>query len=77
MSYFANASLSPPQCVFEAGAKTDHSISLRRNKREWIVPPKILEENEDYTRQESIARVSMHSFLLQIIVLFFCTLFFN
>ncbi|KAK3516566.1 hypothetical protein QTP70_021977 [Hemibagrus guttatus] len=44
-------------CVFEAGAKADHSVSLRRNKREWIIPPQILEENVDYTKQSSIARI--------------------
>ncbi|TSK58111.1 Desmoglein-2 [Bagarius yarrelli] len=42
-------------CGFEA--KADHSVSLRRNKREWIVPPQILEENVDYTKQLFIAKI--------------------
>ncbi|XP_060773614.1 desmoglein-2.1-like [Neoarius graeffei] len=44
-------------CVFEAGAKADHSVSLQRHRREWIVPPQILEENVDYTKKPFIARI--------------------
>lgn len=53
----------PTQSVFGAEAKTVHSGSLRRYKREWIVPPQILEENVDYTKQIYIARVRMHSLI--------------
>ncbi|KAF5900438.1 desmoglein-2-like, partial [Clarias magur] len=45
-------------CVFEAGAKAEQSaVSLKRHRREWIVPPQILEENVDYTKQSFIARI--------------------
>ncbi|XP_060773607.1 desmoglein-2.1-like [Neoarius graeffei] len=44
-------------CVFEAGAKADHSVSLQRHRREWIIPPQILEENVDYTKKPFIARI--------------------
>ncbi|KAF7690207.1 hypothetical protein HF521_012011 [Silurus meridionalis] len=44
-------------CVFEAKAKADHAVSLQRHRREWIVPPQVLEENVDYTKQSSIARI--------------------
>uniref|UniRef100_A0A4W5NDA5 Cadherin domain-containing protein n=1 Tax=Hucho hucho TaxID=62062 RepID=A0A4W5NDA5_9TELE len=32
-------------------------LKLRRQKREWIIPPKRLKENVDYTRQEYIAKI--------------------
>lgn len=32
--------------------------SLVRKRRHWIPPPKQLEENVDYTQQESVAKVS-------------------
>ncbi|XP_060773610.1 desmoglein-2.1-like [Neoarius graeffei] len=44
-------------CVFEAGAKSDYSVLLQRHRREWIVPPQILEENVDYTKKPFIARI--------------------
>ncbi|MCI4389384.1 hypothetical protein PGIGA_G00097330 [Pangasianodon gigas] len=44
-------------CVFETGAKADHPVPLQRHRREWIVPPQILEENVDYTKQSFIARI--------------------
>lgn len=59
MSYKCFSVFPPPQCVFKARAKADHPISLQRHKREWIVPPQILEENVDYTKQSFIARVRM------------------
>uniref|UniRef100_A0A8C2D4Z0 Desmoglein 2 n=1 Tax=Cyprinus carpio TaxID=7962 RepID=A0A8C2D4Z0_CYPCA len=34
-----------------------HSVALHRQKREWIVPPQILEENVDYTKREFIAKI--------------------
>uniref|UniRef100_A0AAY5F2M2 Cadherin domain-containing protein n=1 Tax=Electrophorus electricus TaxID=8005 RepID=A0AAY5F2M2_ELEEL len=33
------------------------SVALHRQKREWVVPPKILEENVDYTKSGPIARI--------------------
>jgi len=44
--------------VFEAEARFKHSAALHRQKREWIVPPQILEENIDYTKRDFIAKVS-------------------
>jgi len=44
--------------VFEAEARFQHSAALHRQKREWIVPPQILEENIDYTKRDFIAKVS-------------------
>ncbi|KAM9458364.1 desmoglein-2-like protein [Salvelinus alpinus] len=32
-------------------------LKLRRQKREWIIPPKRLKENVDYTSQEYIAKI--------------------
>uniref|UniRef100_A0AAY5EYT6 Cadherin domain-containing protein n=1 Tax=Electrophorus electricus TaxID=8005 RepID=A0AAY5EYT6_ELEEL len=40
--------------VFKAA---DVSVALHRQKREWVVPPKILEENVDYTKSGPIARI--------------------
>uniref|UniRef100_A0A8C1PAY0 Desmoglein 2 n=1 Tax=Cyprinus carpio TaxID=7962 RepID=A0A8C1PAY0_CYPCA len=34
-----------------------NSVALHRQKREWIVPPQILEENVDYTKREFIAKI--------------------
>ena len=34
------------------------SAELRRQKREWIIPPQKLEENTDYTKKEFIAKVT-------------------
>uniref|UniRef100_A0A3B1J7N9 Desmoglein 2 n=1 Tax=Astyanax mexicanus TaxID=7994 RepID=A0A3B1J7N9_ASTMX len=34
----------------------ESSLVLRRHKREWIVPPQVLEENVDYTKKEFIIR---------------------
>lgn len=33
--------------------------NLVRKKREWILPPKPLKENKDYTKELSIAKVSV------------------
>uniref|UniRef100_A0A672T554 Desmoglein-2-like n=1 Tax=Sinocyclocheilus grahami TaxID=75366 RepID=A0A672T554_SINGR len=43
--------------VFEVEARFQHSVALHRQKREWIVPPQILEENVDYTKREFIAKI--------------------
>lgn len=37
--------------------------TLRRQKREWIVPPKKLYENVDYTRENYIAKVSVYAII--------------
>lgn len=42
---------------FEAEARLQHSVALHRQKREWIVPPQILEENVDYTKKDFIAKI--------------------
>ncbi len=47
-----------PQHVFEVEARFQHSVALHRQKRAWIVPPQILEENVDFTKKEFIAKVS-------------------
>lgn len=57
MSYLLCVCVSP-QHVFEAEARFQHSVALHRQKREWIVPPQILDENVDYTKREFIAKVS-------------------
>lgn len=43
--------------MFEAEARFQHSAALHRQKREWIVPPQILEENIDYTKKDFIAKI--------------------
>lgn len=43
--------------MFEAEARLQHSVALHRQKREWIVPPQILEENVDYTKRDFIAKI--------------------
>ncbi|KAL7888147.1 hypothetical protein AOLI_G00031210 [Acnodon oligacanthus] len=44
-------------CMLEAEGRADVSIALHRQKREWIVPPQVLEENVDYTKKDFIARI--------------------
>uniref|UniRef100_A0A3Q2SXI9 Desmoglein-2-like n=1 Tax=Fundulus heteroclitus TaxID=8078 RepID=A0A3Q2SXI9_FUNHE len=34
-----------------------HNGSLRRQKREWILAPKILKEGQDYTTEESVVKI--------------------
>ncbi|XP_051951196.1 desmoglein-2-like [Xyrauchen texanus] len=43
--------------VFEVEGRFQHSVALHRQKREWIIPPQILEENVDYTKKEFIAKI--------------------
>ncbi|XP_042603389.1 desmoglein-2.1 [Cyprinus carpio] len=43
--------------VFEVEARFQNSVALHRQKREWIIPPQILEENVDYTKREFIAKI--------------------
>lgn len=43
--------------MYSAEAKAERYKKLRRPKREWILPPKNLEENKDYTQKEYIALV--------------------
>lgn len=38
--------------------RTRAGASLVRTKREWVIPPKTLIENKDYTNEEYVARVS-------------------
>ena len=54
-----NAGVLPTQvCLAVVEARS--SAELRRQKREWIVPPQKLEENIDYTKREFIAKVIKH-----------------
>ncbi|TRY91444.1 hypothetical protein DNTS_028221, partial [Danionella cerebrum] len=43
--------------VPEADGNTLRSVALYRQKREWIIPPQILEENVDYKDKEFIAKI--------------------
>lgn len=46
-----------PLKVFKAEALAGQNAILRRQKREWIIPPAKLTENVDYTKKEFIAKV--------------------
>lgn len=48
--------------------------ALHRQKREWIIPPKQLFENEDYTREEFIAKVSIYAKVVVVVVVVISTL---
>lgn len=43
--------------MHSAEAKQKRPQTLRRKKREWILPPAKLLENTDYTHKEFIAKV--------------------
>ncbi|XP_043921378.1 desmoglein-2-like [Protopterus annectens] len=43
--------------VMKTHGHFSNKISLRREKREWIVPPINILENEDYTKKNPIARI--------------------
>lgn len=45
--------------VLVAVVEARSSAGLRRQKREWIVPPQKLNENMDYTQKEYIAKVRL------------------
>ncbi|CAK6969743.1 desmoglein-2.1-like [Scomber scombrus] len=44
-------------CAAVAVVKVSSKDSLVRKRREWILPPKPLRENKDYTDRESIAKI--------------------
>ncbi len=41
-----------------------NGLGLHRQKREWIIAPRQLKENHDYTGLDSIARVGLSSAFL-------------
>uniref|UniRef100_A0A8D0D910 Si:ch73-74h11.1 n=1 Tax=Sander lucioperca TaxID=283035 RepID=A0A8D0D910_SANLU len=45
------------RCVLSAEARDRRPMTLRRTKREWILPPTKLMENTDYTNTEFIAKI--------------------
>ncbi len=49
--------------MLTAEAAEKRPRTLKRKKREWILPPAKLEENTDYTEKEFIAKV-ISTFLL-------------
>lgn len=46
-----------------AVVKTHSGDSVVRKRRDWIIPPKNLTENKDYTREKYIARVGHWSLI--------------
>lgn len=44
-------------CAAVAVVKTNSGDNLVRKRREWIIPPKQLKENEDYTKEKFIAKI--------------------
>ncbi|XP_042273345.1 desmoglein-2-like [Thunnus maccoyii] len=44
-------------CAAVAVVKANSGDNPVRNKREWIIPPKRLNENEDYTKEDYIAKI--------------------
>lgn len=38
--------------------KANSGVNVVRKRREWILPPKPLKENVDYTHEEFISKVS-------------------
>lgn len=47
--------------VVKASYQKKTAETLLRKKREWTIPPKVLQENKDYTHLSYIARVSHSS----------------
>lgn len=44
--------------MVEASCQKDVAEPLLRKKREWVIPPKTLWENKDYTHLDFIAKVT-------------------
>ncbi|XP_015209375.2 desmoglein-2.1-like [Lepisosteus oculatus] len=43
--------------VFKNPVESKEEVQLQRRKREWIIPPVKIPENEDYTKREYIAKI--------------------